>query len=497
LLPGEDVLLRCEFIAWLVSPSKSIVGTLLITTGATRFTPATVGNPKLTDRERRGWKVYHGNVHRVLRLGSVSANAAMHAFEIICKTPWAVRISTNEPDMENKIWNLLEHIVFRAEFAILHCQAVLKQNPLLAASGWSCYDPLAEYKRMGVLSSTRWRVTEANSDYKLCSTYPKFIVVPRLITDDEVRLIAKFRSKGRMPAVVYLHPNQAVLARCAQPRTGLRGTRCEADEKFFLMTLQATLDPRQPLRLMDARPHLNAVANTLMGAGYEREGVYENCKRKFLNIENIHVMRTSLNKLRQLCASAAADGSTGAELDSRIGSTGWFDHLALILQATQKCVDYIRQGHSVILHCSDGWDRTPQLTGLTQLCLDPHFRTIRGFVDLVEKEWCSFGHMFRKRCGHGSSNWADKERSPVRWFLKGWAQFSLYMQIFTQFLDTVFQVITQYPTVCEFNERFLVALARHLFSCRYGTFLPSTDEARIQLAPSTLSVWSRLELPGK
>ncbi len=47
-------------------------------------------------------------------------------------------------------------------------------------------------------------------------------------------------------------------------------------------------------------------------------------------------MRTSLGKLRQLCMSAAAEGSTGAELDARLGSTGWYDHISMILQATQK-----------------------------------------------------------------------------------------------------------------------------------------------------------------
>ena len=34
---------------------------------------------------------------------------------------------------------------------------------------------------------------------------------------------------------------------------------------------------------------------------------------------------------------------------------------------------------SVLVHCSDGWDRTAQLTALAMLMLDPHYRTIRGF----------------------------------------------------------------------------------------------------------------------
>ena len=52
-----------------------------------------------------------------------------------------------------------------------------------------------------------------------------------------------------------------------------------------------------------------------------------------------------------------------------------------------------------MVHCSDGWDRTAQLTALAQLLLDPHYRTIAGFAALVEKEWCAFGHLFADRTG--------------------------------------------------------------------------------------------------
>lgn len=50
---------------------------------------------------------------------------------------------------------------------------------------------------------------------------------------------------------------------------------------------------------------------------------------------------------------------------------------------------------SVVVHCSDGWDRTGQLTSLAMLMLDGYYRTIRGFEVLLEKEWLSFGHRFQ------------------------------------------------------------------------------------------------------
>jgi hypothetical protein len=38
----------------------------------------------------------------------------------------------------------------------------------------------------------------------------------------------------------------------------------------------------------------------------------------------------------------------------------------------------LQQGN-VLIHCSDGWDRTSQLTSLSQLLMDPYFRTVEGF----------------------------------------------------------------------------------------------------------------------
>lgn len=39
------------------------------------------------------------------------------------------------------------------------------------------------------------------------------------------------------------------------------------------------------------------MANRAAGKGYENENFYDNIKFRFFGIENIHVMRASLNKL--------------------------------------------------------------------------------------------------------------------------------------------------------------------------------------------------------
>ena len=49
--------------------------------------------------------------------------------------------------------------------------------------------------------------------------------------------------------------------------------------------------------IVDARPRANAYANAAMGKGFESTENYLNCRREFLGIENIHVMRDSLGAM--------------------------------------------------------------------------------------------------------------------------------------------------------------------------------------------------------
>lgn len=117
-----------------------------------------------------------------------------------------------------------------------------------------------------------------------------------------------------------------------------------------------------------------------------------------------------------------------------------------------------------MIHCSDGWDRTSQLSALAMLLLDPFYRTIKGFEVLIEKEWLSFGHKFQQRIGHGDNHHSDADRSPV----------------FLQFIDCIWQVSKQFPHSLEFNEHFLITILDHLYSCRFGTFLCNTERERVQ-----------------
>ena len=88
--------------------------------------------------------------------------------------------------------------------------------------------------------------------------------------------------------------------------------------------------------------------------------------------------------------------------------------MSIILQKTNSIVECVRGSKiNVLVHCSDGWDRTSQLVSLASLMLDPYYRTLRGFEVLIEKDWLSFGHQFHRRLGHASKQFQDDQRSPI------------------------------------------------------------------------------------
>jgi len=161
--------------------------------------------------------------------------------------------------------------------------------------------------------------------------------------------------------------------------------------------------------------------------------------------------------------------------------SGWLNHIKGILDAANSISSYIDEGKCVLVHCSDGWDRTSQCVALAQILLDPFYRTINGFQILVEKDWLAMGHKFDDRCGHiGALNEdAAKEISPV----------------FTQFLDCVWQLYRQKRRAFQFNERYLIEMNENAFSCQYGTFLGNCDKDRkdLKLSKSTQSLWDHMD----
>ncbi len=165
--------------------------------------------------------------------------------------------------------------------------------------------------------------------------------------------------------------------------------------------------------IVDARPTVNALAMQAVGLGSENMDNYRFATKAYLGIDNIHVMRDSLNKV--IDTLKESDVTAMAPNREALAKSGWLKHIAGILDGASLIARQVALQHShVLIHCSDGWDRTSQLSALSQLCLDPYYRTLEGFIVLVEKDWLSFGHMFNHRSGFLSSEkWFSIENERV------------------------------------------------------------------------------------
>lgn len=295
--------------------------------------------------------------------------------------------------------------------------------------------------------------------------------------------------------------------------------------------------------IVDARPTVNAFAMQAVGLGSENMDNYKFATKAYLGIDNIHVMRDSLNKV--VDALKDTDVTPLGPNRDQLARSGWLKHIAGILDGAGLIARQVGLTHShVLIHCSDGWDRTSQLSALSQLCLDPYFRTMEGFMVLVEKDWLAFGHMFRHRSGHlNSEKWFQIENERIggeanRGFGEGGGagkaienaflsakgffgrdnnsrdslpdsdgelqsydsdspskkpgpvpRSTVYEKeitkvketspVFHQFLDATYQLLYQHPTRFEFNERFLRRLLYHLYACQFGTFLFNNEKERV------------------
>lgn len=361
---------------------------------------------------------------------------------------------------------------------------------------------MAESKRIfqSVDKKFHWKLTMLNNDYTICASYPQRHYVPPYYDDTALKQVAAFRDGNRFPAFSWIDPTTlASIVRCSQPLPGrLGGKRCPEDEQLLAQIFKSNPDsPDFGGYVLDARPYSSAMANRAMGAGFERSEHYGGLRVEFLGIENIHAVSDSLAKLKRAVRNAlpgpfgnhgvlGSGVNGGFDVNSwleKLSDSAWLKHIQSVLNGANLAATLVHaKKTSVIVHCTHGWDRTAQLTSLPMLMLDPYYRTFIGFQVLIEKEWISYGHKFLDRCNHTASQQLSKEESPI----------------FLQFLDCVHQLLVQFPTSFEFNERFLIDLLDAVYSCQYGTFLANNplQHGRFDTVRKTVSAWSYFNHPS-
>ena len=332
-------------------------------------------------------------------------------------------------------------------------------------NGWNIYDLKKEFMRQGLIlddDKCPLRISEINKDFKYIETYPQYLIEPRNVTDETVKKAAEHRTKKRVPTLSYyfdrtmhgLESNGLIsgIWRSSQSKSGLMNFKNKED----INLINEIKNLGNNFLIYDARPYINAASNKVKGGGFEDVENYECAKLIFCDIENIHKAREALKQTEEICTNEKI--MTNKKFWSQFEATGWLD---------------------VLIHCSDGWDRTPQLVTISQILLEPYYRTFMGFAVLVEKDFLSFGHQFAKRSGISEKkSEGENERSPI----------------FLQFLDCIYQLMVQFPTEFEFNYEFLLFIAKNYNVNLFGTFLYNNEKERTEkkAKEKTASIWTYL-----
>ena len=342
-------------------------------------------------------------------------------------------------------------------------------------NGWEIYDFYKEFKRQNVDFKYTYDIID-NSNFLFCSSYPKKIIVPNMSNKD-LEECSLFRIKKRIPTLTYRHKNGFCIWRSSQTKSGFTGKN-KKDEIFLTKISESS----KKLVVYDARNIINAMANKFKGAGYENTNNYPNIKMEvvFCGIPNIHAVRSSFEKMF-LNISYNNENEYKYSAITNLPNTSWYETIILILKGGFQIYNSINDKCTVLIHCSDGWDRTAQLCSISQLLLDKYYRTLEGFIVLIEKDWLSFGHQFRYRNGFYSC--VDPESITDK------NQFS---PIFIQWLDSVYQLMIQNYSKFEFNINLLSYLAKECFTGKFGTFLFNNEKEREKnnAKTKTISIWS-------
>ncbi|XP_055085248.1 myotubularin-related protein 1a isoform X1 [Periophthalmus magnuspinnatus] len=463
LLPGENIHVTVKDVMYICPFSGLVNGTLTITDYKLYFSGLERETPFILD-------VNLGAISRLETISVPNQGENTKGLELVCKDMRSPRFAYKTEENHPDVVKVLSQYAYPLSNSLTLFAFLYKEQ--FPVDGWKVYDATVEYRRQG-LPNESWTISKINSSYELCDTYPSILVIPTNISDEDIRRVALFRAKHRIPVLSWIHPEtQATIVRCSQPLVGPSDRRCKEDERFLQIIMDANAQSHK-LTVFDARQSSVADTNKAKDGGYESESFYTNVDLNFLEIPNIHVMRESLRKVKDVVYPTIDE----AHWHSAIDQTHWLEYIKLLLAGAVKVADKLESGKtSVVVHCSDGWDRTSQLTSLAMLMLDSHYRTIQGFQVLVEKEWISFGHKFSSRVGHGEDNHSSSERSPL----------------FVQFIDCVWQMTRQFPAAFEFNELFLITVLDHLYSCLFGTFLYNSEQERTaqEVQSKTISLWS-------
>ena len=351
-------------------------------------------------------------------------------------------------------------------------------------NGWEIYNFTKEFKRQGLELEDKGfplRISNINENFEVSESYPKYLIEPRQIQDNQLILAAKCRPKKRVPTLTYnykndLYKGQKKLISGIWRSSQVKKLVVEDKKNEDIRLINEISNLGYKFYIFDARSPSEAFRNKIMGRGNEKVSNY-NQKPEYIycGINKVQIANDAFNKITELTNDKEI--MENKNFLSELEDSGWVNFIMTVLRRTKEISKLVSEGNNVLIHCSDGWDRTPQLCTISQILLDPYFRTFEGFAVLFEKDFVSFGHKFAVRSGIYDKE-IEKKTNPV----------------ILQLLDCVYQLLVQFPSEFEFTSEYLLFIAKNNDINLFGTFLFNNEKEREEkhAKTETASIWTYL-----
>ncbi|BES87802.1 Myotubularin-associated protein [Nesidiocoris tenuis] len=374
-----------------------------------------------------------GNEKKKRLVPDKSFNEKVKGLYVVCKNMRVLSFSFKfSPRGEGKnLANVLLHHAFPKRHHLLFAYD-FREEPIVMRSGTNMFQEAGDWGiELARTGCQGWRLSGANHNFQMSPNLPKWLVVPLKVLDCQLQTASRHFCSGRPPLWCWSSPNGASLVRMAD----LMPTITDRVQENIMLESVRTSHPKR------------------------KQPIIVDLTKDMPSFRDVQV---SYCKLRELCTPEDLKQfwTQDQHFLTHLENSKWLLYVSNSLTKSLVAAKWLYDDYTVVLQESNGRDMTSVVACITQILLDPYYRTIIGFQSLVQREWVIMGHPFCSRLSHVYSN--DNLEAPV----------------FLLFLDCVWQLLVQFPTDFQFTETYLTVLWDCSLVSIYDTFLFDCERDR-------------------
>eukprot|EP01129_Flabellula_baltica_P012011 TRINITY_DN5359_c0_g1_i1.p1 TRINITY_DN5359_c0_g1~~TRINITY_DN5359_c0_g1_i1.p1 ORF type:complete len:1884 (+),score=321.07 TRINITY_DN5359_c0_g1_i1:42-5654(+) len=355
-----------------------------------------------------------------------------------------------------------------------------------------------------------WKAMNCNSRFTLTENYPNELIIPYLINNVFLKSAAEYRVKQRFPTYVWGSWNEryeytgvkhgSVLMRCNRPHT--------TDELFSLYSgkqnnsffqIESDMDKADYNFMQNCFVNIT-VPDPVSSKGEKLEGVPQGifmdkmlviidtgsrvepltqryktiADIKYYNLPTYQEIRDTYNDLNYFITESEFEFKTDNIKENHIsGFDSWNNIIQQYSDVSRKIIASLTSGNIVIIQDAEHKSLSSSLlSSLVQVMIDPYYRTIKGFCNLIQKEWLDISYSF------------EEELFPSGYKNSSGSSASIFL-----FIYSVWNVRTHFPHDFEFKDSLLVFILDSFNSNRFVNFSMSTLQERKRVINFGSSIW--------